>query len=192
MTTAVSFSSCCPVHGLVFKMGRCLTFCERPRLVAKAGAPVSPTRNACPRPLDFLRRRAAVASECNWRSAAELSSGNGSDFVEGAIVGSGRWWWWWMAGQSDSLRDGRRRSARPEGFTVSKGRCCSFCSLQSRSQTPTVSSFAPNQITITRRRSRSTRALVPRAGKLEKKKRRGVTESCETRRGIKTIIRVSC
>ena len=69
--------------------GRFLTFCERARLVAKAGAPVSPTRKACPRPLDFLRRRAAVASECNWRSAAELSSGNGSDFVEGAIVGGG-------------------------------------------------------------------------------------------------------
>lgn len=57
--------------------------------MAKAGAPVSPTRKACPRPLDFLRRRAAVASECNWRSAAELSSGNGSDFVEGAMVGGG-------------------------------------------------------------------------------------------------------
>ena len=55
--------------------------------MAKAGAPVSPTRKACPRPLDFLRRRAAVASECNWRSAAELSSGNGSDFVEVGMVG---------------------------------------------------------------------------------------------------------
>jgi len=50
-------------------------------LVAKAGAPVSPTRSSDPRPLDFLRLRvaAAFASECNWRSAAVFSSGNGSD-----------------------------------------------------------------------------------------------------------------
>lgn len=112
MTTAVSFSSCCPVCGLVFKMGRCLTFCERARLVAKAGAPVSPTRNACPSPLDFLRRRAAVASECNWRSAAELSSGNGSDFVEGAMVGNGWWWWWmgWSVGQPPGWKTLKRKT----------------------------------------------------------------------------------
>ena len=52
------------------------------RLVANAGAPVSPTRSSLPRMLDFLRRRVAFPSgvdECNWRSIAVASGGKGSE-----------------------------------------------------------------------------------------------------------------
>ena len=50
-------------------------------LVANAGAPVSPTRRSLPRMLDFLRRRVTFASgaEWNWRSAAAVSGGKGSE-----------------------------------------------------------------------------------------------------------------
>lgn len=47
--------------------------------VASEGAPVSPTRSSLPRMLDFLRRRAMLFSECNWRSAADVSGGKGSE-----------------------------------------------------------------------------------------------------------------
>jgi hypothetical protein len=73
--------------------------------VAMDGAPVSPTRNSDLRILDFLRRRVAFASECNWRSAAEVSGGKGSvppaivacygflrEFLSQGRVGLLRWW----------------------------------------------------------------------------------------------------